>query len=159
MKNLEIKEFRLADSEWVKGLKCQHTTHESAHHFSDSESFTSLPDHINSNSLFAISNDGQCIGWIGLYPVLDPFGRLGISEIQFGYDPDKADGNCMLLAINFLLIKARSLGFWSCLINLNEESELIPFLYHSGFKLLGQKNSGMNTNKENQLLILEKRLN
>lgn len=160
MKNLEIKEFHLSDVEWINGLQASLSSKKPVHHFLDSEKLSPLVDPGSADSLFSLTSDGKWMGWIGLYPVLDPFGRLGISEIQFGFDPNKADRSCILLAINFLLIKARSLGFWSSLIHMKQHSELIPFLFHSGFKLLGQKSSGMSgTYPENELLILEKRLN
>ncbi|MCS4436178.1 hypothetical protein [Aquiflexum gelatinilyticum] len=159
MKNLEIKEIRLDDVKWIDGLTTPPSTYKCAHHLLDSEKLSPLVDPGSAYSLFSLINDGKWLGWIGLYPVLDPFGRLGISEIQFGFDPIKADCECILIAINFLLIKARSLGFWSCLIHLKENSELIPFLFNSGFKILGQKSTDTSTYTENGLLILEKRLN
>lgn len=129
-----------------------------APYFFGSEALAYWSENFNSDSLFALSNDGQWMGWIGLNPVLDPIGNLGISEILFGYDPTKADKNCMMLAINFLLIKARSLGFWSCLIHVKKDSELLPFLVDSGFKILDQKYSGGNASTKIELQILEKRL-
>lgn len=158
MKNPEIKEFHLEDMKWLEGLGASISTNYSVYHFLDSGNIALLIDPESAHCLFSLISDGQWMGWIGLYPVLDPFGRLRISEIQYGSALLNADRSCLLQAIHFLLVKAKNLGNWSCLINLRQDSELIPFLLHSGFKILGQKKSSITPAIDNELLILEKRL-